>query len=89
VGSCVAVGIGDGAMGVVGDIVGEVEILLGDGASSTRLIDLEVKEHTKNKKEKVLGSGMLTPSIGMCAFSPTQHCASPPFWPQIQARELK
>jgi hypothetical protein len=49
VGSCVAVGIADGARGVVGDIVGEVEILLGDGASSTRLIDLEVKEHTKNK----------------------------------------
>jgi hypothetical protein len=86
--SCVAVGIGDGARGVVGDIVGEVEILLG-ASSSTRLIDVEVKEHTKNKKEKALGSGLWTPSIGMCALSPRQHCASPPFWPQIQAIVLK
>jgi hypothetical protein len=83
------IGIGVGARDVVGEVVGEVEILLGDGSSCTILIDVEVKEHTKNKKGKVLGSGMLTPSIGMCAFSPIQHCVSPPFWPQIQARVRK
>jgi hypothetical protein len=100
VGSCVvgvAVGVsteefecsGDGARDIVGEVVGEVEILLVDGSSSTRSIDLKVKEHTKSKKAKVLGSGMLTPSIGMCALSPIQHCASPPFWLQIQARVRK
>ncbi len=77
----------------VGIAIGTAEFEgIGDGArdsSSTRLIDLKVKEHTKNKKAKVLGSGMLTPSIGMCAFSPIQHSASTPFWPQIQARVRK
>jgi hypothetical protein len=84
VGSCVAVavavavgtaefeGIGDGAWYIVGEVVGEVEILLGGGSSSTRSIDLEVKEHTKNKKGKVFESGLLI-SIGMCALSPRQH----------------
>jgi hypothetical protein len=92
VGVTVAVGtaefedIGVGARDIV-EVKGEVEI--GDSSSSTIFIDLEVKVHTENKKEKVNGSGFLTPSIGMCALSPIQHCASPPFWSQLQARVRK
>jgi hypothetical protein len=54
VGSCVG-GIGDGARDIVGEVVEDVEILLGYGSSSKRSIDLEVKRNTpRTKRQKYL-----------------------------------